>query len=256
MYLATAAAILLLANAAYVHARCDVTPDPTTGAVVIPANWTEIPELAFAECETITSVVIPTNIINTRKFAFVKSQLKEIVFENGSQLHTIGNAVFYETMIKKIEIPKSVKTIDIQAFQLSQLEEVKFENGSKLENIYFLAFKSTQLRTINIPAGVLVGGSAFQDTPCPDNTIFRPGAIIVNCTIVTHAPSSVPTEISSSPPTHASSGVPSEISSSPHMHATSPPSMITLKDSKKTKKFKFKKGKRATKKGKAKKINS
>ena len=42
MYLATAAVILLLTNAAYVHADCAVKPDATTGDVVIPAAWTEI----------------------------------------------------------------------------------------------------------------------------------------------------------------------------------------------------------------------
>ena len=42
MYLATAAVILLLTNAAYVHADCAVKPDATTGAIVIPAAWTKI----------------------------------------------------------------------------------------------------------------------------------------------------------------------------------------------------------------------
>ena len=42
MYLATAAAILLLANAAYVHGSCAVIPNATTGAVIIPTDWTEI----------------------------------------------------------------------------------------------------------------------------------------------------------------------------------------------------------------------
>ena len=42
MYFATAAAILLLANASYVHGSCAVTPNATTGAVIIPTNWTEI----------------------------------------------------------------------------------------------------------------------------------------------------------------------------------------------------------------------
>jgi len=117
---------------------------------------------------------------------------------------------------------------------------------------------------MSIPAGVAVGATTFQGTPCPDNTIFRSGAIIVNCTIVTHAPSSVPSEIMTSPPTHAPSNVPSEVTSSPPTHAPSsmpseissnPPSVITGKSSTKTKKSnKFKKREKATKKDKAKKI--
>jgi len=253
---------------------CAVTPDPTTGAVEIPADWTEIGVEAFYKCTTIKSVLIPTKIINIRekafrdskleevKFedgsqleeigvsafyrtkiisivipttiinildrAFFDSQLEEVVFENGSQLHTIRQGVFYGTKIKKIEIPSSVKKINPNAFYQSDLEEVKFENGSLLETIGSGAFKETQLRTMSIPAGVAVGANAFQGTPCPDNTIFRSGAIIVNCTIVTHAPSSVPSEIMTSPPTHAPSNVPSEVTSSPPTHApSSMPSEVT-----------------------------
>merc|ERR1711957_159557 len=135
---------------------------------------------------------------------------------------------FNRAKIKKIEIPSSVKIIEANAFYQSDLEEVKFENGSLLETIGSGAFKETQLRTMSIPAGVAVGADAFQGTPCPDNTIFRSGAIIVNCTIVTHAPSSVPSEVTSSPPTHAPSSVPSEISGSPPAHApSSEPSEVT-----------------------------
>merc|ERR1711957_1031074 len=135
---------------------------------------------------------------------------------------------FNRAKIKKIEIPSSVKIIEANAFYQSDLEEVKFENGSLLKKIGTSAFKETQLRTMSIPAGVAVGATTFQGTPCPDNTIFRSGAIIVNCTIVTHAPSSVPSEIMTSPPTHAPSSMPSEVTSSPPTHApSSMPSEVT-----------------------------
>jgi len=112
MYLATAAAILLLANAAYVHSECAVTPDPTTGAIIIPTDWTEIGANAFYKCATIKSVVIPTNIIFIR-----------------------ANAFSY-TKITKIEIPRSVQIIDDAfAFAFSQLEEVVFQSGSQLHTI-------------------------------------------------------------------------------------------------------------------------
>ena len=42
MKFTTAAVILALANAAHVHGRCEVNPDPATGVVVVPTEWTEI----------------------------------------------------------------------------------------------------------------------------------------------------------------------------------------------------------------------
>jgi len=295
MYLTTAAAILLLTHAAYGQSpRCARNPD-ITGAVVIPAGWTEIPEMAFFSCEALTSIVIPNTITIINDDAFRLTNLVKVEFENGSRLHTIGSSAFMSTIhmkrikiprsvtlikrtafygagvedfqfekdsqlhtigirafkvmffLKKIKIPKSVKLIESEAFSQSRIEEVEFENGSQLKEIRSKAFESTQLVTINIPAGVRVGADVFEDTPCLKKSIFKPGVKIVKCKEVRSTFSSKTTKISSSPP--------SEVTSSPTMHETSPRAVISVRGSTKAKKStKFKKGKNATKKNKAKKI--
>mmetsp|Transcript_46972 Transcript_46972/g.91681 ORF Transcript_46972/g.91681 Transcript_46972/m.91681 type:complete len:305 (+) Transcript_46972:146-1060(+) len=293
MYLTTAAAILLLTHAAYGQdPRCALNPD-ITGAVVIPAGWTEIPEMAFFSCEALTSIVIPNTITIINDDAFRLTNLVKVEFENGSRLHTIGSSAFMSTIhmkrikiprsvtlikdsafklsgvedfqfekdsqlqtivdfafkesrFKKIKIPKSVKLIMHEAFLGSKIEEVEFENGSQLKEIRSKAFESTQLVTINIPAGVRVGADVFEDTPCLKKSIFKPGVKIVKCKEVRSTFSSKTTKISSSPP--------SEVTSSPTMHETSPRAVISVRGSTKAKKStKFKKGKNATKKNKAKK---
>mmetsp|Transcript_46973 Transcript_46973/g.91683 ORF Transcript_46973/g.91683 Transcript_46973/m.91683 type:complete len:303 (+) Transcript_46973:146-1054(+) len=291
MYLTTAAAILLLTHAAYGQdPRCALNPD-ITGAVDIPAAWIEIPKMAFFHCEELKSVVIPNTItiINDHAFKLCLNLVK-VEFENGSRLHTIGSSAFMSTIhmkrikiprsvtlikdsafklsgvedfqfekdsqlqtivdfafkesrFKKIKIPKSVKLIMHEAFLGSKIEEVEFENGSRLREIGYKAFKSTKLTTINIPIKVTVGRDVFEDTPCPKKSIFKPGVKIVRCARVR---STFSTEISSSPP--------SEVTSSPTMHETSPRAVISVRGSTKAKKStKFKKGKNATKKNKAKK---
>ncbi len=68
--------------------------------------------------------------------------------------------------VKKITIPKSVKTIHASAFEyISSLETVIFEEGSMLEKIENGAFKGcTNLKSITIPNGVTsIGQDAFLD---------------------------------------------------------------------------------------------
>jgi len=164
----------------YAQCGCTVTPDPTTGAVIIPTDWHTIERNAFYRCDTIKSVVIPKNIRYVYTSAFWGSSLEEIVFEDGSQLELIGHNSFAETKIAKINIPASVIKIGF-AFGGSSLEEVVFEAGSQLQTLGYEAFKDTKLTTINIPADVEVGECVFEDTPCDDITIFQPGKNVVDC---------------------------------------------------------------------------
>eukprot|EP00588_Corethron_pennatum_P017044 CAMPEP_0194305154 /NCGR_PEP_ID=MMETSP0171-20130528/2652_1 /TAXON_ID=218684 /ORGANISM="Corethron pennatum, Strain L29A3" /LENGTH=182 /DNA_ID=CAMNT_0039056591 /DNA_START=79 /DNA_END=624 /DNA_ORIENTATION=+ len=162
MYFTTAAAVLLLTNAPYVHGRCDVTPD-YTGAVVIPADWTEIPRDAFRECDALKSVVIPKEISIIHNFAFfVSVYLKKVEFENGSQLHTIGDSAFRHTTFKMIKIPSSVTLIEDDAFLSFDLEDIQFENGSQLHTIGSEAFAHNRFERIKIPKSVtLIERKAF-----------------------------------------------------------------------------------------------
>merc|ERR1711957_893495 len=132
------------------------------------------------------SVVIPTNILKIQFKSFYGSSLEEIVFENGSQVKSIGRIAFAGTKIKNISIPKSVQKIQSNLFyeipfHTSPLKIVFFEAGSQLKTIGQEAFKGTQITTINIPADVEVGERAFEETPCADNTIFQPRKNIVDC---------------------------------------------------------------------------
>merc|ERR1711957_153148 len=105
-----------------------------------PTNIIFIRANAFSYTK-ITKIEIPRSVqIIDDAFAFAFSQLEEVVFQSGSQLHTIGQAAFWGTKITKIEIPRSVKIIDSYAFYKSQLEEVVFENDSQLEKIGAKAF--------------------------------------------------------------------------------------------------------------------
>jgi len=134
-------------------------------------------------CYELKEVIIPASVQNVGSGAFYNTGLDRVTFEEGSQLEVIGEGAFSRTgNLKVITLPANLKKIGEVAFVKSGLEEVIFEEASLLEYIGNLAFwKSNNLKSIHIPRGVVIGDAAFDLTGCHDNSIFTPGAIIVNC---------------------------------------------------------------------------
>lgn len=83
------------------------------------------------------------------------SHLKEVVFEENSQLEYIGEYVFSETQLTEITIPKKVNRLGDSAFSLSKLEKVVFEEGNALRSVAPNAFSGNiKLKEIDLPETV------------------------------------------------------------------------------------------------------
>lgn len=138
--------------------------------LVIPSEYkgkpvTSIGYRAFDDCTTITSVEIPSSIIQIDEFAFsgkwnkemqsYESLLSSVVFEKGSKLEIIGEHAFWGcSSLESIEIPRSVKIIEGFAFDsCNKLESVSFEEDSKLETIDGFT-DCISLKNIEIPKSV------------------------------------------------------------------------------------------------------
>lgn len=104
---------------------------------------------AFASSH-IKKVTIPKSVTTIEKTqsqgaAFESAGIKELIFEEGSQLETIDNAVFSQNSISKVVIPKSVKTINSSAFYRNRISSLTFEEGSQLTTIGNEAFNNNSL---------------------------------------------------------------------------------------------------------------
>lgn len=109
-------------------------------------------------------VIIPKEVTNIDNHCFkTKENLKEIEFEKGSNLQTIGYGAFSYTSIEKIMIPKTVEIIRDFCFEdCKALKEVKFEDDSNLQTIGNSAFAGTLIEEITIPVSVeTIGGYCF-----------------------------------------------------------------------------------------------
>ena len=104
---------------------------------------------AFASAN-IKKVTIPKSVTTIEKTqsqgaAFESAGIEELIFEEGSQLETIDNAVFSQNSISKVVIPKSVKTINSLAFYRNRISSLTFEEGSQLTTIGNEAFNKNSL---------------------------------------------------------------------------------------------------------------
>ena len=104
---------------------------------------------AFASSH-IKKVTIPKSVTTIEKTqsqgaAFESAGIEELIFEEGSQLETIDNAVFSQNSISKVVIPKSVKTINSRAFYRNRISSLTFEEGSQLTTIGNEAFNGNLL---------------------------------------------------------------------------------------------------------------
>lgn len=106
-------------------------------------------------------VVIPEGYVEIPDYAFYESDIKELSLP--SSVKRIGKYAFSETSLINVKL-NSVETIDEKAFSsCNRLNNVDF--GSKLVEIGDGAFFNCQITTANLPATLrVIGASAFSKT--------------------------------------------------------------------------------------------
>ena len=78
----------------------------------------------------IYKINIPASVTEIKESAFSYGPLVEIIFDEGSQLKTIGKEAFYGCEFTSITLPATLTTIGDRAFHCNYLETIKFE-GTK-----------------------------------------------------------------------------------------------------------------------------
>lgn len=136
-------------------------PGSISGSISLPDGLTKIPANAFYQ-SGITSIQVPVSVTSIGNSAFSRSSLEVIVFEEDSNLQSIGKNAFYGTAIKEITLSGSLQSIGQSAFRnCGNLETVTI-NGTNLEIGDSVFRDCGSLTTVNISADSLtIGSSAF-----------------------------------------------------------------------------------------------
>lgn len=116
-------------------------------SLILPTGLKTISSGAFQRCENITTVTIPASVTEIGSMAFYyDTSLTTVIFEEESQLETIGSYAFSYDPITSISFPQSIQKIDNYAFNnCKSLVTVTFEGsdteeGSSLQSIGQRAF--------------------------------------------------------------------------------------------------------------------
>lgn len=95
-------------------------------AASLPTTMSQIPEAMFYRCSHLLSIALPDALSSISSDAFngCKS-LSEVVFP--THLVEIGEKAFYDSGIKRLELPDSITMLGNEAFGKCPLEEVKLK---------------------------------------------------------------------------------------------------------------------------------
>ena len=118
-------------------------------SVTIGNSVTSIGQGAFSECYDLLSVTIPNSVETIGDKAFLACfDLVSLIFDEGSQLSSIGEEAFYCSSLTSVTIPNSVTSIGYGAFEycsslasvtipnsVTSIGDIVFGNCSKLTEI-------------------------------------------------------------------------------------------------------------------------
>lgn len=95
----------------------------------LPSTLKYISPYAFSECENLTSINLPNSLLSIAEGAF-RSCGKLTGVELPNALEYIGDAAFYNTDLRQLRIPKSVKAVDgYYAFYGAPIKSLVIEDG-------------------------------------------------------------------------------------------------------------------------------
>ncbi len=136
----------------YLSDECDV---------VIPSEYnglpvTEIAPMVFWNSQYLKSLTIPATVTYIREYAFTGcTNLEKVIFEEGSQLKTIGGCAFADcSSLEEIELPESLEMIEGAAFSgCTSLERIHIPKNVNAINCHFMANsfeECTSLKSITL----------------------------------------------------------------------------------------------------------
>ena len=158
----------------------------TITAVTIPSSVTSIGGNAFGECTSLTSIEIPSSVTTIGHGAFAEcTNLSSISLSNGVEI--IDSSAFSGCSLTSIEIPSSVKSVNITSFPFKRMTSISVQSGNQnydsRDNCNALIETSTNTliagcSNSTIPDSVTVIGSmAFEGCSGLTGTLVIPDSV-------------------------------------------------------------------------------
>jgi uncharacterized repeat protein (TIGR02543 family) len=123
----------------------------------LPKTLVTIQYGAFSYCE-LTDLFIPASVESIGEVAFLRNNIRNISFEEGSRLKTIENDAFSSNKIINLTIPGNVTKIGRNAFFYNNISSLTFSKPSLLIALESGAFRyNTTLINMTLPESIISG---------------------------------------------------------------------------------------------------
>ncbi|KAK8845126.1 hypothetical protein M9Y10_021307 [Tritrichomonas musculus] len=126
----------------------------------------DIFDVLLLACRDVKYVVIPAFIKRISAYAFQFCEdVKKVIFQEKSELKSIGFSAFSQTNIESIQIPDHVTNISSFALHFcEQLKTFSCSEKSELKFIGDLAFAYSSIQSLTIPSSVQFDDKCFYKT--------------------------------------------------------------------------------------------
>ncbi len=154
-------------------------------SLIIPEGVTTIGYRAAEDQQNVKAIHLPSSLKTIEIIAFSESQIETVVFSDDAELEVIQPFAFYQTNLKSVQLPDTLKSIGEQAFAKSSLESIQL--SASLESIGERAFAETRkLMEIEIPELVItIGYAAFYHSTL-EHIVFLGNETHLNSDIFVH----------------------------------------------------------------------
>ena len=150
-------------------------------SITIPDSVTEIGSNAFSACASLKEVKLGSGVKVISNYTFRDCEnLESVSFSEG--LEVVGDEAFFNTSVKTLTLPGSIKRLGVRAFSFEKLEKIVYEGTkAEFEAIVNDAFESAYSDKITVECtdGTIIyndsaDGTTSEETPnTPSDTVSK-----------------------------------------------------------------------------------
>ena len=178
-----------IGNAAFRHCSSLIEVELPFGLQVLGENegWSdddaEYNASVFYDCASLEKVTLPGNVMDLQSHVFAECpSLTTVIIPEGSAFARIAYYAFYNSGLTSIDFTnaRGLVTIDTHAFDgCTDLAEIKFSDSTNNLEILEYAFADTAVKSLNLPASVIkIGDYAFKGVSALTNVNIAAGSIL------------------------------------------------------------------------------